>query len=400
LVIEELLKSGIALASSVIVRAYANSDIKNIQEFRDSFIDLLCDKYIFRCPECSDDPVPVEIQNLTDIYRVPNIKLNDIIEMVKNGTNCDSTDNSYFTVNFDKFHQSFRDRVLLEAIERQIDSNAAECLQYILQLMYDKTDGWAHTTNPISFSNIRRMIEKKSSNNELIKFYAEYISMIEKDQSGFFSKDDESGHGMYVINMRNAITQIAWSVIENVVTQKYGSKAARILRVVRTKKMITQNDIQRESMIPAKSVRLNTYKLMDENFLQTRTLRKSMTPMGPIRSYYYFQVNQQQIVRNLIEACYKAMYNSKVRTMQDVEANNRLTEKAMRLQFIVDKLKDQGESDETIEEIKNATIPPPEKELLEKSKLTIRLLKSAEIKTDETLFLLQLFLNYQMPEEK
>lgn len=45
-------------------------------------------------------------------------------------------------VNLDRFHHDFRDEIMIKAIERQIDSNASECFQFMLQLMYTRTDPW------------------------------------------------------------------------------------------------------------------------------------------------------------------------------------------------------------------------------------------------------------------
>lgn len=45
-------------------------------------------------------------------------------------------------VNLDRFHQDFRDEIMVKAIERQIDLNASECFQFILQIMYSRTDPW------------------------------------------------------------------------------------------------------------------------------------------------------------------------------------------------------------------------------------------------------------------
>lgn len=58
-----------------------------------------------------------------------------------------------------------------------------------------------------------------------------------------------------------------------------------------------------------------------------------------------------QIVLMLIETCYKALFNSMTRSMQEKEANKRLMEKAMRLQFIVDGMKERNESEEMIQEV-------------------------------------------------
>lgn len=58
-----------------------------------------------------------------------------------------------------------------------------------------------------------------------------------------------------------------------------------------------------------------------------------------------------QIVLMLIETCYKALFNSMTRSMQEKEGNKRLMEKAMRLQFIVDGMRARNESDEMIQEV-------------------------------------------------
>jgi DNA-directed RNA polymerase III subunit RPC3 len=53
----------------------------------------------------------------------------------------------------------------------------------------------------------------------------------------------------------------------------------------------------------------------------------------------------------LIETCYKALYNAMTRAIQDKETNKRLMEKSMRLQFIVDAMKERGESEDAIHEV-------------------------------------------------
>lgn len=58
-----------------------------------------------------------------------------------------------------------------------------------------------------------------------------------------------------------------------------------------------------------------------------------------------------QIVLTLIETCYKALYNSMTRGIQDKEANRRLMEKSMRLDLIIGTYKDRGEPEEVIQEV-------------------------------------------------
>ena len=307
LLVEELLKSSIEVAESVIIRAYAHTDVKNdqiLKEFRDAFLDLVNENFFIRSPEVSEDPVPQIKVNVQEVFAAPEIDLKDLKGLVESGSEPSTTVN--WTVNFDKFHQCFRDKVLVDAIERQFDANAGECFQFILQLMYNKTDSWASTSNPISFAEIKQMVERKSSNSELVKYIEQYVSIIEKDECGFLRKNDDAGGGLYTVNMKLAFQQLAWSIIENVITQKFGSKATRIFRVVRSKKFIEQEDIQREAMIPGKEAKLFTYKLLEENYLQIQTIKKpGGGGMGPAKAFYLFRVNQYH-VRNQFEKLYKS----------------------------------------------------------------------------------------------
>lgn len=297
LLVEELLKSSMETAQSIIIRAYAHSDSKSdavLKTFRDSFLDLVAENFFIRSPDATDDPVPQLKVNQQDVFKPPEIDLKDLKGLVESGA--EPASSVYWIVNFEKFHQSFRDKILVDAIERQIDSNAGEAFQFMLQLMYKKTDPWASTSNPISYVEIKQIIERKSTNAELVKYVEQYVGIIEKDECGFLRKNDEAGGGLYTINMTTAFQQLAWAVIENVITQKFGSKATRIFRVVRSKKFIEQEDIQREAMIPGKEAKLFTYKLLEENFLQIQTIKKAGGGgLGPAKAFYLFRINQYHV---------------------------------------------------------------------------------------------------------
>lgn len=297
LLVEELLKSGIAVAQSVIIESYSNADDKSdklLTQIRDSFQDLVTEQYFIRSPEVNEDVVPQLKVNQSGLFTPLELDLKELKAMIESGV--EPTSNVYWTVNFDKFHQSFRDRILVEAVERQIDSNAGEAFQFILKVMYNNTDAWAAHSNPISYVDIKKIVDRKSQNIELIQYIEQYVSIIEKDECGFLRKNDESGGGLYTIHMNTAFQHLAWAVIENVITQKFGSKATRIFRVVRAKKYIEQEDIQRHAMIPGKEAKLFTYKLLEENFLQIQTIKKAGGGgMGPAKAFYLFRINQNHV---------------------------------------------------------------------------------------------------------
>lgn len=81
-------------------------------------------------------------------------------------------------VNTDRFHQEFRDELILSAVERKINPNAAAVMKHILHQMYLRTKPWEPSSNPIPFVEIRQLVEKDSANLELIKYLDQYVSII------------------------------------------------------------------------------------------------------------------------------------------------------------------------------------------------------------------------------
>lgn len=117
-----------------------------------------------------------------------------------------------------------------------------------------------------------------------------------------------------------------------------------------------------------------------------------------------------------MEMCYKALFNGITRSNYDSSVNRRLIDKSQRLESVIEAMKERGESEEYIMEVSIyaivckyviilflfdllqilETLTPPEREILEKVKIRIKNLYSAEIGLDETLFLFQMYQYYQL----
>ncbi|XP_055528270.1 DNA-directed RNA polymerase III subunit RPC3 [Wyeomyia smithii] len=397
---EELLRAGCQTASYIILKATSISDVKDkntITTLRQKFADMVSMNYFMRAPE----PKPIDSNSellMLDcedpkLFQMPELDLRKLLDLQEGKTTIAPDEGIHWLVNLEKFHLDFRDAIMINAVERLIDANAAECLRFLLQLMYSRTKPWEMVSNPIPFVELKQLCEKKSSNLEMIKFLDQYVAVIES--VNFVSKFGDMGGGQYTVNMKKIHEQLIWSCIENIITEKYGSKSARIFRVIRMKKYIEQEDIQKEAMVPAKDAKQLTYKLLEENFLQIQAFRKpGGGNAGAPKSFFLFYVNQTQIVSMLLEVCYKSLYNSITRSTHDKSVNKRLIEKSQRLDSIVEAMKERGESEEYIAEIQE-TLTPPEKEILQKVKIRVKSLYSAEIGIDETIFLLKLYQQYQ-----
>lgn len=357
-IVLELVREGFVTASEIIVQAVKkNSEEQNMEaivEYRDKFTELVSLEYLTRVPVPVNegDAVPRLELDEAKCFSLPHIDLNVLNDLL-NGKASDIPDKDiYWGVNYDKFNQEFRDQLMISALERRIDTNAGECLKHMLTLMYTRSTPWEAVSAPISLAELRHTIEKKSLSGTLVKHLDEYLSMIHSDTIGFIAKHSEAGGGQYRLQIHKVITELTWTCIEHVITEKFGSKAARIFRVVKLKKYIEQEDIQKEAMIPSKEAKLLIYKLMEENFLHIHTVRKTGGGGSrPTKSFYLFHVRLQQIVNMLLDNCYKAVFNAITRITDDETQNKRLRDKKHRLDVIVDEMESRGEPKELIIEV-------------------------------------------------
>lgn len=371
LIIEELLRAGSDTASNLILKSASNSEEKDkkvLVEHRDKLLELIDKNYLVRSEVCkvqtvnpaetipivNSSQVPSLMKDLGTLYLHPEIDVKQLISAFEGQPFQKYKDASVFWhINFERFHQDFRDSILISTIERRIDANAGECLRYLVQLMYTKTDPWQASSNPISFHEIKSTCEKNSKNAELTRFIDQYIQVIESDSLQILAKTNEVGTGQYILQQRASFEQLAWCCIENVVQEKFGAKALRIFRVIRLKKYIEQDEIQKEVMVPSKEAKHVTYKLISEKFIQMAVIKKpGGGGTGPAKSFFMFFVDQVQLVYMLIEMCYKALFNSITRANFDASQNQRIIEKSQRLEGIAEAMKERGEPEEYIEEVR------------------------------------------------
>ena len=75
----------------------------------------------------------------------------------------------------------------------------------------------------------------------------------------------------------------------------------RIFRVVREKIHVEESQLPGYVMIPAKEIKLLTYQLLENNFIQLQELRKSMATNAPTKSFYLFYVDLNQVSFTFIQ---------------------------------------------------------------------------------------------------
>lgn len=148
---EELINSGSDTATGILVKCLTEGENKSesAESYRNSFLQMITDHYIIKKPELlstdeTDEAVPKFEKNECDYYRHPNIDLQLLAKIRKGEATVSEAKDGHmvWNLNYDRFHQDFRDSIMIDAIERKLGENAAECFRFILKIMYNTTDPW------------------------------------------------------------------------------------------------------------------------------------------------------------------------------------------------------------------------------------------------------------------
>lgn len=148
---EELLNSGSETATKVLVKCLSEGEnnSESAETYRSTFVQMISDHFIIKSRELvigedQEEAVPRFLANECDFFVPPNIDLQLIAKIQKgDATISDAADGALvWNINYDRFHQEFRDDIMKLAIERKLGENAAECFRFILSLMYNTTDPW------------------------------------------------------------------------------------------------------------------------------------------------------------------------------------------------------------------------------------------------------------------
>ncbi|KAF7227182.1 DNA-directed RNA polymerase III subunit RPC3 isoform X1 [Nothobranchius furzeri] len=295
----------------------------------------------------------------------------------------------YWQVNFTRFHQHFRDQVIISAVASKLDQTSSEIVRTILRMSEVTTSPTDSCTKPLSANEIFRSLP--SSHNIPRQILDQYLTLLVDDPMEFVGKIGESGGGMFVLNLHRALANLARATLESIVQERFGSRSARIFRLLLRKRHLEQKQVEDFAMIPAKEAKDMLYTLLSQNLVQLQEIPK--TPdFAPSRTFYLYTANQLPTARMLLQKCYKTVSNLVERRLFETKENKRLLEKSQRIEAILASLQASGAEAEQLTEVEEM-ISAPEKQQLEVLKLHVNKLDSAENQVDETIFLLESYIN-------
>ena len=380
--VEELLFHGQERASNVIYRAGKRLGLSRIsgdcnkaellsitiRKLHSTFIEMMKCHFIGRTeslnlsePDNEDDndqrifnETSDNVINEAMKYSMPPIDLKPILERVNkelDSNECDIQEEKQFLeslsdnkvlckANISRFHREFRDLLIVQAVQRRIDVSAGNLMRVMLTLM-NETSPWLDVSTYIHGADIISRIQSApgtsaaGADSRLQKYHDEYLKVLAEDRTRFCDKVGDAGGGQFMINSKHIFTELASATAENIVLEKFGSKALRIFRVIREKLHVEESQLPIYVMIPAKEIKLLTYQLLENNFIQLQELRKNMSNNAPTKSFYLFYVDLNQVARTVAEMCRKALANSFTRKNYEAMQNKRLLDKQVRVMLQV-----------------------------------------------------------------
>ncbi|NXW81842.1 RPC3 polymerase, partial [Alopecoenas beccarii] len=407
LIVEELLLNG-QLTMSAVVRKVADRLTETMEDGKtmdyadvsNTFVRLADTHFVQRCPlvpespqspEVPPPPAPTLVVSEKDMYVVPRLNL---VGKGKRRRSCEEEedgeprakkqkqegessepppdDGIYWQVNIDRFHQHFRDQAIVSAVANRMDQTSSEIVRTMLRMSEVTTSSGAPYTQPLSSNEIFRSLP--AGYNIVKQVLDQYLTLLADDPLEFVGKSGDSGGGMYTVS-------IFWG---------FGSRCARIFRLLLRKKHLEQKQVEDFAMIPAKEAKEMLYKMLSENFVSLQEIPK--TPdHAPSRTFYLYTVNVPAAARMLLHRCYKSVANLMERRQFETKENKRLLEKSQRVEAILASMQATGAEAAQLQEIEEM-ITAPERQQLETLKRNVNKIDASENQVDETIFVLESFI--------
>ncbi|XP_026486384.1 DNA-directed RNA polymerase III subunit RPC3 [Vanessa tameamea] len=394
MIVEELLQQASCTATVLLVTVmnkYKDDKEKNLNivNLKDTFISLATAGYIQQAPvaelkDGSEIPILVPVATI-----VPDLDVRDLMQaMTSNLADC--KDNTYWKVNYDRFHLDFRDDMMIKAITRRIDENAGELMRLMLEQMYLSSSAWAVESSPAAACDLRDLALRVHDRPLLHAHVDHYLKVLEENGASFIRRAGDAGGGQYVVRTKRAAEQLLEALLDHTVTERLGSKAARIFRLIRSKKYIEEEDIQKNAMLPNKECKELTYKLLEEHLISVQPMRKAASAGGSAKAIYLYHVKLYDAAHAARELCLRAAHNVSRVSSATRAAHARLLDKQRRVRSIVHGMRVRGEPQQNIDDVLE-TLTPPELSAVSGAERRLRALSAAELELDRALFLISCY---------
>ncbi|NXM63615.1 RPC3 polymerase, partial [Illadopsis cleaveri] len=430
LLVEELLLHGhlpmscaVARVADRLTETMEDGKTMDYTEVSSTFVRLADTHFIQRCPIVSESPQSTKVPpppapalaiDEKDMYIVPRLSL---VGKGKRRHSCNEEeegehkakrqkqeggrsetapdDGIYWQVNLERFHQHFRDQALVSAVASRMDQTSSEVVRTMLRMSEVTTASGASHTQPLSSNEIFRSLPAGYNIGKQV--LDQYLALLADDPLEFVGKSGDSGGGTYTVKVTWG-PGASWAPphpftypsLILLLLHRFGSRCARIFRLLLRKKHLEQKQVEDFAMIPAKEAKDMLYRMLSENLVSLQEIPK--TPdHAPSRTFYLYTVNVMAAARMLLHRCYKSVANLMERRQHEMQENKRLLDKSQRVEAILASMQATGAEAAQLHEVEEM-ITGPERQQLETLKRNVNKIDASENQVDETIFVLESFI--------
>lgn len=293
-----------------------------------------------------------------------------------------------------RLDNQLRDQLVLATLERTCSSSQREAattvMRALLHLASRSSPLFYAVSNGVSVVELRQFLssgkQAVSPKSSALLHLAQFLSVFTQGPLAYCDRCGDSGGGQYAINMRRIFDTLLWSVADDVVRERFGSRALRVYRVVRAKQYVEQDRLQQWAMIPANEAKMLTYHLHGASLLQTYDIRRQGQHTGGNRLSFLLTVSHVHTMHVLKRACEHALLNDVLLRRSRAADVARLRDKFARVNLLIEQLTAAGAADEEqIEQLQEAVSEPERQKLRQEDSVAERLLL-AEQQLERTLF--------------
>jgi len=203
--------------------------------------------------------------------------------------------------------------LLQHSMKTERDCTTKQSAPMVLDLLFQKLSTMPGAVS-ITLENMKRLLELMVQYNIL--------------HCNVFLGADQK----YSVNIGTVLDNLKQKTIHNIVCEKYGVQAGRIIEVLRHHKYVEQQAISDCAIVPAREAREKLYSLFQDKWVNYYEVSKSgsnsYNPSSTVYLWYYNNADgfNNSCNRTLINRLYMVIYKLAVRYAHEIETGRTLVE--------------------------------------------------------------------------
>jgi hypothetical protein len=308
----------------------------------------------------------------------------------------DDEDNVYFCINFEKADQILRDVVITDSLRNRFaDETIGLIAESVVRLTSSMTVPGSPLSSAASFDTIARNMSSVTLSKEELQSCLDVLA--EETDFGIKPVERLAGGGMFCVDSLRVMTKIVEALLAAVIEQKFGGRYARVFRILLVHKSLPHKVVEENALMPPKDCKEIIFTLVREGFVKTNYYTRTVD-YAPAKTHFLFSIDLEQVVRRVIGVCCHSIVAAITRRNHEYDSNRHLIERKAHVDHQVALLELQEGAEQQIDDLR-ATFTPRDLEVIAAAERASRKLQLAEIQVEESLFILQSWLNLKLTAE-